>query len=326
MDDVQKIQWSPIEEGFAKIAFALVETQLSQGKQPVLPAKDWARMCVSLQIEAERLLQVVRLRRALPVLGGTGDLLKLADTTPQDLGTIGDKAKDAEELGIGAYYNAALGATRLIYRGARFVTIDGQPQENTLDAAKQMGWVQFALGIVGILGAVVVTMYATDRIAQVYDGSALATVALKHRLEELRLRLEKGAPLPPPGQPIDYDALVKKLADAEAARSGWLAGAGVVGLMLGGLAVYGAMNPEAFASSSSSRSSSGTRATVANPLVRGYSEDTLRHNIAILVKEGRPPFAAAGIALKQARDEYRKSHPTGPFPKHLETKAERSGH
>ena len=54
-----------------------------------------------------------------------------------------------------------------------------------------------------------------------------------------------------------------------------------------------------------------------NPLKRGYSEKVVSDNIATEVKNGKSQKQAAAIALTTARKEYRKRHPSGPFPVHL---------
>jgi len=53
------------------------------------------------------------------------------------------------------------------------------------------------------------------------------------------------------------------------------------------------------------------------PLRNGYSEQTIARNIAELMDAGRPPAQAEAIALKHARESYRKRKPRGPWPKHL---------
>ena len=62
-----------------------------------------------------------------------------------------------------------------------------------------------------------------------------------------------------------------------------------------------------------------------NPLRKGYSQTTVSANIAQLRREGYSEAQAAAIALRSARAAWRKKSPRGGFPKHLETRAERSG-
>jgi hypothetical protein len=54
-----------------------------------------------------------------------------------------------------------------------------------------------------------------------------------------------------------------------------------------------------------------------NPLRRGYSEKTLRANIAAERRAGRGEAQANAIAYRMARESWRDKHPRGPFPAHL---------
>ena len=54
-----------------------------------------------------------------------------------------------------------------------------------------------------------------------------------------------------------------------------------------------------------------------NPLVSGWSSDAIGKNIADAMRRGLPHAEAIAIALETARREYRKRHPTGPFPRQL---------
>lgn len=59
------------------------------------------------------------------------------------------------------------------------------------------------------------------------------------------------------------------------------------------------------------------KAVTTTPTKQGYSEATLRHNIAVLVNEGFKQAAAVAAALAMARKAYRKRFPTGQFPDYL---------
>jgi len=74
------------------------------------------------------------------------------------------------------------------------------------------------------------------------------------------------------------------------------------------------------------RRASGRARRKKNPIAGGHSPATVRANIAAMVREGKPGPVAAAIALGAARADYRKRHHVGPFPRHLETPAERAGH
>lgn len=49
----------------------------------------------------------------------------------------------------------------------------------------------------------------------------------------------------------------------------------------------------------------------------GYSETWVSDKIAYLVREGYPQKQAVAIALNQARQNFRRTHPQGRFPRHL---------
>lgn len=66
-------------------------------------------------------------------------------------------------------------------------------------------------------------------------------------------------------------------------------------------------------------------ASKSNPLARGHSKATVSKNVARLRREGRPAGVAAAAALRSARTAWRKGHPRGAFPGHLQTQAERAG-
>lgn len=57
-----------------------------------------------------------------------------------------------------------------------------------------------------------------------------------------------------------------------------------------------------------------------NPLSKnaGYSAKHIGDIISQEVTAGIPHAQAVAIAYRQARKNYRKKHPTGPFPKHLQ--------
>lgn len=54
------------------------------------------------------------------------------------------------------------------------------------------------------------------------------------------------------------------------------------------------------------------------PLLSGYSRVTINENIARLIREGRSRENASAIAYRSARVSWRKRHPRGKFPDHLE--------
>ena len=53
------------------------------------------------------------------------------------------------------------------------------------------------------------------------------------------------------------------------------------------------------------------------PLKGGYSEKTIRYNIAEMIRAGKTRDKAVAAAYRKARTEYRKSNPGKPLPKHL---------
>ena len=53
------------------------------------------------------------------------------------------------------------------------------------------------------------------------------------------------------------------------------------------------------------------------PLKGGYSEKTIRYNIAEMIRAGKPRDRAVAAAYRKARADYRKSNPGKPLPKHL---------
>lgn len=55
-----------------------------------------------------------------------------------------------------------------------------------------------------------------------------------------------------------------------------------------------------------------------NPVSAGYSRETISENIGELVRAGRPQAQAVAIALRSARESYRREHPHGGFPRHLQ--------
>jgi hypothetical protein len=54
------------------------------------------------------------------------------------------------------------------------------------------------------------------------------------------------------------------------------------------------------------------------PLKTGYSQKSIDKNIDIELKTKRPMRQVLAIVYDHARREYRKKHPRGRFPKHLE--------
>jgi len=63
-----------------------------------------------------------------------------------------------------------------------------------------------------------------------------------------------------------------------------------------------------------------------NPLRQGYSRATVQKNVAEMKRKGYPEAQAVAAALRSARAAYRKKHPRGGFPAHLQTASERKGH
>lgn len=51
-----------------------------------------------------------------------------------------------------------------------------------------------------------------------------------------------------------------------------------------------------------------------NPIKKGYGRATVKANIAIMEKEGRPHAQAVAIALDTARRSYLKRYPQGILP------------
>lgn len=54
------------------------------------------------------------------------------------------------------------------------------------------------------------------------------------------------------------------------------------------------------------------------PLHSGHSESALRTNIAAEIRSGRSASQAVAMSLRSARASWRRSHPKGPFPHHLQ--------
>jgi hypothetical protein len=53
------------------------------------------------------------------------------------------------------------------------------------------------------------------------------------------------------------------------------------------------------------------------PLIHGWSRAVVSSNVSREMEAGRPQSQAVAIALSNARRDYRRRHPVGPFPKHL---------
>ena len=53
------------------------------------------------------------------------------------------------------------------------------------------------------------------------------------------------------------------------------------------------------------------------PLKGGYSEKTIRYNIAEMTRAGRTRDKAVAAAYRKARTDYKKGNPGKPLPKHL---------
>lgn len=342
MGATYQVQWTPIDEAVALQRLALWQTQTANGGKPVLPESELARVMVELGLTMERLLLIAQMRAA----GVPNSVFRLPDADV--VHGIGGNLVAAEKAGLGPHYKATQEAIRLLWRGNRRVSA---PAKNA-DGSEQMGWVPFVLGLVGIAAAAVTTYFVSDRICQVYDGSAITAVILKAQLDELSLRIANGAPLPEPGKPADYNALVAKLAASDSASTAGFIFAGIFGLLVGGAAAYGATHPDkvrsmtvrALPASSSSgaadtvrsetnpkkgkkkRDKKGGKPKAKNPLGGGHSQETLTANVRTLIHDGKSSSQASAVALQLARASYRKTHPMGAYPHHLQTPAERAGH
>lgn len=382
---MDKFNYGTAEAARARALWDIVGLRVDTHDVVMLQGPDLALLMVDLMVQAEALAKLVASRQAVkPTIENPLGWISavLTNAASFEGTTLGAKAdiERAQAAQCGPHYKAALEAVRLLWRdskrvrpplvaggqgyGTGLIALPGVPGggstplldgPNTTTAgqlpAPKAQFVPVAtivLGLAGIVTAGVTTYFVTDRICQVYDPAALAAVALRARFEELQLRVAKGMPLPPPPGPIETGAIVDKLAKNYESSKWWGIGAGVMGLIIGGAGVYGAMTrPRSSGYVGSSAPSSAPRLQASNPrrrraarkaaapvrrkkqrnpLKHGYSRDTVSRNIGAMVKAGRKPSVAAAAALGQARQDWRRKHPTGGFPRHLETPAERAAH
>lgn len=348
----KSIQWGPNEEARAWVVLQQMASAESSGKRPIVFEKDLALVMTRLVLSASRLTKSVILASS-PGLGAgwadnpLGELTKILsqdDSPPDGLGSAQELAY-ADKMGTGVPYRAALAAVRLLWRRNRLVPSDAAGRVGVAElpsggAKNIVPVVPLVLGLAGIAAAAITTYYVSDRVCQVYDGTAVLALTLQNRLDELQLRIAKGAPLPPPPAQLQVDDFMRKLAAQQSSTSLWLAGAGAVVAGLGAYGVYGAMKKKTTRSAPSSSSASsptrpnpsrkkkkkrkGKKGRRPNPLKHGYSKATVSRNIASMIAAKRAPAVAAAASLGQAREDYRKRHPRGAFPRHLETPAERA--
>lgn len=329
-----QFQWGPEQEARARALWAAL--RLRPDGQPVLIAPaDLALLSVDLVFACEKL---IFLRNG--TLQG-GELPSVLDGLKNALGgqavtVIGDEAHiaQADKVGLGPHYRACLEAVRLVMRSNHRVT-GGQtllpaPLAAPLGDAQSFAAivpVGLVLGLAGIVAAAVTTYYVSDRIAQVYDPAIMAQVELKARLDEIALRIATGQALPAPPAPLDTGPLIDKLAGNYKASNLWLFGAAILGAGAAAAGIYGATKKPATRSSSSPPLLSNPSRSVRrrpNPPHPGFSRNVVSHNIAGMVKAGKPKAVASAASYHAARVAYRKRHPVGAFPRHLETPAERS--
>lgn len=330
-----QFQWGPEQEARARALWAAL--RLRPDGQPVLIAPaDLALLSVDLVFACEKL---IFLRNG--TLQG-GELPSVLDGLKNALGgqavtVIGDEAHiaQADKVGLGPHYRACLEAVRLVMRSNHRVT-GGQtllpaPLAAPLGDAQSFAAivpVGLVLGLAGIVAAAVTTYYVSDRIAQVYDPAIMAQVELKARLDEIALRIATGQALPAPPAPLDTGPLIDKLAGNYKASNLWLFGAAILGAGAAAAGIYGATKKPAARSSSPPLLANPSRSVRRNPWSRkegGWGPSAVSENIAKLRKSGRHsgPQASA-IAYAMARKKYRTTHPDGPFPRHIETTAERA--
>ena len=236
--------------------------------------------------------------------------------------SVGGHERDARAAGVLVPYLAMQQAVRQIYRSSRPAVA---PAMSLAVQQSQLAPWALVLAVTGIGAAAVVAWKAVDGWADVQRAEAVTLAQTDAYLRDVQLRISKGQPVPTTHPPW-IDALAQR-----ASVGPWLIGGTAV--LAAGVGVAGAVmvqrqQRQRPAAATNPRRSAPRRARrrqnpAPNPLKPGYSQPTVSANIADLQRAGYSPPQSAAIALRSARSSYREGHPTGAYPAHLQTRAER---